>query len=114
MAEIKTVFLFHEGNAFMRNLECHQLKAASTDFVCSWDLFQWGQGGKVSRRDKTDVFIRREKEQKFERHFVKNNSIYVPSYGIDFEEEIIVRVGTKVTTVRFFGSFWCNLLILSK
>ncbi len=92
----------------MSNLECHQLKAESTDFACSWDPYP------RRPRGKTDVFIRREKEQNFERRLIKNNSIHVPSYGIDFEEEIIVRVGTEVTTVRFFGSFWCKLLILSK
>ncbi len=105
MADIKTVFHCHEGKAFIRNLECHQLKVKSTGFVCSWELYQWLQRRKVRRRGKTDVFIRREKEQNFERRLNKNNSIHVPNYRIDFGEEIIVRVGTEVTSVRFLGSF---------
>ncbi len=113
MADIKTILTFHEGNAFVRDLECHQLKAKSTAFFCSWDLYQWRQREKVRRRGQTDVFIRHEKEQNFERRLAKNNSIHVPKYSIDFGEAIIVRVGTEVTTVRLFGSFWYNLRMLS-
>ncbi len=103
MADIKTVLTFHEGNAFVRNLECHQLKVNATDFVCFWDLDQWQQREKVRRRGRTDVFIRREKEQNFERRLSKNTSIRIPNNRIDFGEAIIVRVGTEMATVRFFG-----------